>query len=130
MGGNQITLAPDSEISGNSSMAAIFGCDTLVSRTAGVELSTPSAQTLTVRFEGTDYVVSLSGSSPATPNSTPALDPNLTMRWQENSSSPGNGKLIFEYDSLLHYFEIAKPTDALGFKVADRQIVKIGRAHV
>ena len=25
MGGNQITLAPDTEISGNSSMAAIFG---------------------------------------------------------------------------------------------------------
>ena len=123
MGGNQITLAPDTEISGNSSMAAMFGCDTLVSRTAGVELSTPSAQTLTVRFDGTDYVVSLSGSLPATPNSTPALDPNLTMRWQENSTSPGNGKLIFEYDSSLYNFEIAKPSEALGFKVADRQIV-------
>ena len=112
-------MVSDTEISGNSEAAEMFGLGTSTSRLTGQLFTlTSSMDDLEFNFNGTAVTVSLNLSGNVT--TVPSSVTGLTLSWQAESST--TGRLKAEFDSNTYSLTFPNPTNALGFKSADREI--------
>ena len=121
--GAAITVVGDDEIGQNSVAAASFGLTAPTSRLAGQLLSlTSGMDDLQFEFNGAAVTASIDLLGNITTN--PSSVSGLNLRWDAVSpaTSPPSGRLIAEFDGGLNTFTFPKPTNALGFKTADREI--------
>jgi flagellar hook-associated protein 1 FlgK len=117
--GAPLTVASDTKIAGNSAAAAAFGLTTTTTRLAGQIVTLSSGMDdLSLKFDGADVSVSLSLAGVITTN--PSSISGLTLRW--DAATANTGRLIAEYDSTQNTLSVAGPTNALGFKTADREV--------
>jgi flagellar hook-associated protein FlgK len=119
LSGAAITVATDTEISGNSAGAASFGLTTSTTRLVGQIVTLSSGMDdLDLRFDSTDVTVSLSMRGAIT--TSPSSVSGLTLRWEAATST--TGRLIAEYAGDANTLTFNNPTNALGFKTGDREI--------
>jgi len=119
LSGVPITVADDTEISGNSTGATSFGLVNSTTRLAGQTITLSSGMDdLLLSFDATDVTVSLSMGGVVT--TSPSSVSGLTIRWEAETAT--TGRLILEYDSDVNTLAIAAPIHALGFKAADREV--------
>mgnify|MGYP001241380417 CR=1 FL=1 len=119
LSGSTITVLGDTELSGNSDAAEKFGLVNSTTRLTGQLFTlTSSMDDLDFNFGGQVVTVSLDLSGNVT--TTPSSVTGLTLTWQSETAT--TGRLKAEYDSELYSITFDNPTDALGFKTADREI--------
>ena len=119
LSGASLSVVSDTEISGNSEAAEMFGLGTSTSRLTGQLFTlTSSMDDLELNFNGTAVTVSLNLSGNVT--TVPSSVTGLTLSWQAESST--TGRLKAEFDSNTYSLTFPNPTNALGFKSADREI--------
>ena len=117
--GAPLTVASDTKIAGNSTAAAAFGLTTTTTRLAGQTITLSAGMDdLGLNFNGADVSVSLSLGGVITTN--PSSVSGLTLRWEAATAT--TGRLIAEYDSTQNSLSVARPTNALGYKTADREV--------
>jgi flagellar hook-associated protein 1 FlgK len=115
LGGESFALAADDVVGNNSNNAAQFGLSSSVSRMTGQEISLAAGlSTLNLDFDGT--AVSVDIAADGTITQTPSIA-GLTLSFQP--TSVGKGRLVAEFNSIVNKLTISKPSNALGFKVAD-----------
>ena len=119
LSGVPLTVLSDTKVSGNSTGAARFGLTDPTTRLAGQTITLASGMVdLSLTFESTAVTVSLS--SAGVVSTVPASVTGLTLRWQAETAT--TGRLIAEYNSNDYALSLATPSNALGFKVADREV--------
>ena len=117
--GASLTVASDDKVANNSAAAAAFGLSTTTTRLAGQTITLSSGMDdLGLNFNGADVSVSLSLGGVITTN--PSSVAGLTLRW--DAATATTGRLIAEYDSMLSTLSVTSPTNALGYKIADREV--------
>ena len=117
--GEEITVTSDALAGNNANMAIQFGLASRVSRIAGQEISlSGELTTLSLSFNGTAVDVDLA--SDGTITKTPDLE-GLGISWQDLNSD-GTGRVIIEYNGVTDSVSIVKPSQDLGFKVADLRV--------
>ena len=117
--GEEITVTSDALAGNNANMAIQFGLASRVSRIAGQEISlSGELTTLSLSFNGTAVDVDLA--SDGTITKTPDLE-GLGISWQDLNSD-GTGRVIIEYNGVTDSVSIVKPSQNLGFKVADLRV--------
>jgi hypothetical protein len=117
--GAPLTVASDTEIAGNSTGAAAFGLTTTTTRFAGQTITLSSGlDDLSLNFDGADVSVSLSLAGVVTTD--PSTVSGLTLSWDATTAT--TGRLIAEYDSTQNTLNFTGPSEALGYKVADREV--------
>jgi len=124
VGGQTITLAPDSAVSNNANNASLFGINNSTTRLSGQTITLAGGMpNLTVTFNdaAVDIALAANGAVTKTPNVA-----GLTARWQEmldaNGNPTGTGRLILEYNSASNNLTMSRPADRLGFKTADASL--------
>jgi len=119
LSGAVLSVASDTEISGNSTGAASFGLTNSTNRLAGQVITLSAGMDdLTLNFDTTDVTVSLSMGGVIT--TSPSSVAGLTLRWEAATAT--TGRLIAEYDASANSLVIDSPSNALGFKTADREV--------
>ena len=119
LSGSAITVLSDTELSGNSNAAEKFGLLNSTTRLTGQLFTlTSSMEDLDFNFGGQAITVSLDLSGNVT--TTPTSITGLTLAWQSETAT--TGRLVAEYNGELYSLTFDSPTNALGFKTADREI--------
>ena len=119
LSGSAISILSDTELSGNSEAAEKFGLLNATTRLTGQQFTlTSSMDDLKFNFGGQAVTVSLDLLGNVT--TIPSSVAGLTLTWQAETAT--TGRLKAEYNSDLYALTFDNPTDALGFKTADRHI--------
>ena len=127
LSGTAISVVSDTEIADNSIAAASFGLTTFTTRLTGQLFTlTSGMDDLNLNFGGTPVKVSLDLSGNVT--TIPSSVSGLTLAWEAATST--TGRLKAEYDGAAYSLTFSNPTNALGFKTADREISIDGDAIV
>ena len=127
LSGASISLVSDTQISGNRAAAEMFGLANSTARLTGQLFTlTSGMDDLDLEFNGTAVTVSLNLSGNVT--TVPSSVTGLTLSWQAESST--TGRLKAEFDSDTYSLTFPNPTNALGFKSADKEITLSGDAIV
>ena len=126
LSGAPIKLATDTKVAGNSLAAKSFGLNAATTRLAGQTVTLSSVmEDFKLTFDSTSVTVSLDASGNVT--TTPSSVSGLTLRW-ETGTVNNTGRLIAEYNSDDNTLIINTPSNALGFKTADREVTIQGEA--
>ena len=127
LSGAAISVVSDTIISGNSAAADDFGLANATARLTGQLFAlTSGMDDLELDFNGTAVTVSLDLSGNVT--TVPTSVTGLTLSWQFESAPAG--RLKAEFDSETYSLTFPNPTNALGFKSADREISLSGDSIV
>jgi flagellar hook-associated protein FlgK len=127
LSGATISVVSDTEIGGNSAAAAAFGLEDSTARLTGQLFTlTSGMDDLELDFNGTAVTVSLDLSGNVT--TVPSSVTGLTLSWEAESAT--TGRLKAEFDSEDYSLTFSSPTNALGFKTADREISLSGDAII
>ncbi|MDB2513469.1 flagellar hook-associated protein FlgK [Alphaproteobacteria bacterium] len=119
LSGETFAVTSDAKVGDNSTAAASFGLDSSTTRLTGQEITlSATLDSLNVTFNAANVAVSVD--SLGAVSTQPSSVSGLTLRWE--SASATTGRLVAEFDASAHTLSIDSPSDALGFKVADRQI--------
>ena len=119
LSGSAITVLTDTELSGNSDAAEKFGLLNSTTRLTGQLFTlTSSMEDLDFNFGGQVVTASLDLSGNVT--TTPTSIAGLSLAWQSETAT--TGRLVAEYNGELYSLTFDNPTNALGFKTADREI--------
>ena len=119
LSGSTITVLSDTELSGNSDAAEKFGLINPTTRLTGQLFTlTSSYGRFRVKFwwPSCDNFTGFTWKHHHVPSSVTGL----TLTWQSESAT--TGRLKAEYNGDLYSLTFDNPTDALGFKTADREI--------
>ena len=119
LSGSTISILSDNELSGNSNAAEKFGLVNSTTRLTGQQFTlTSSMEDFEFNFAGQAVTVSLDllGNITTVPSSVTGL----TLTWQSETAT--TGRLKAEYNGELYSLTFDNPTNALGFKTADRDI--------
>jgi flagellar hook-associated protein 1 FlgK len=127
LSGAAISLVSDTIISGNSAAADDFGLADATARLTGQSfILTSGMDDLELDFNGTAVTVSLDLSGNVTTD--PSSVTGLALSWQFEGATAG--RLKAEFDSEAYSLTFPNPTNALGFKSADREISLSGDSIV
>ena len=119
LSGSDITVLSDTELSGNSSAAEKFGLLNSTTRLTG-QLFTLSSSMEDLKFNFGGQAITISLDLSGNVSTTPSSVTGLNISWQSETAT--TGRLIAEYNGELYSLTFDNPTDALGFKTADRDI--------
>ena len=108
----------NTELSGNSEAAEKFGLVNSTTRLTGQLFTLILMNDLELNFAGQAVTVSLDLLGNIT--TVPSSITGLTLTWQSESAT--TGRLKAEYNGELYSLSFDNPTNALGFKTADREI--------
>ena len=120
LSGQAITITGNNKVANNSAAAARFGLSSTKMRFTGQDIAPSNgSEPLTFSYNDIDITVSLdSGGNIST---FPAFLPDdIEVSFSE--TTPGRGRLIVTYNSVLGEIEFDKPQDTLGVKIADSNI--------
>ena len=118
LSGANITVTPDTVVSGNAARATAFGFASKTTRfTSSLVTLANGMSPLNMKFGGTDIAVSLAVDG--TVSVAPAAV-GLVVRWE--SATATTGRLVVEYDADSSALSFGKPSDRLGFKVTDHVV--------
>ena len=120
LSGQSITITGNNKVANNSSAAERFGLASTKMRFSGQEIAPSNgSEPLTFSYNGTDITVNLdSGGSVRTfPVSLPD---DLEVSFFE--TSPGRGRIMITYNSVLGTIDFDKPQDSMGVKIGDSDI--------
>ena len=118
LSGADITITPDTVVSGNAASAIAFGVNSKTTRlTSSVVTLASNMPSLNMNFGGASITVALAANGAITVS--PAAS-GLVTRWE--SATATTGRLVLEYDSDANALRLEKPAHRLGFKVTDHNV--------
>ena len=124
LSGDKIKVTSDSQISGNSDNAALFGLATTKMRFASTALmSGSSMDDLNLTINDVNYTISMGPSGGVTPS--PSLPTGVSVTSTVTSTT--EGRVVIEYDPAVHTLTFDKPQNALGMKTADLRLTLDGQ---
>ena len=120
LSGQAITVTGDNKVANNSAAAARFGLASTKMRFSGQDIApSNSVEPLTFNYNGLDISVIIdSGGGIRT--SPGFLPDDLEVSFSE--TTPGRGRVMITYDSVLGEIDFDKPQDTMGLKIADSDI--------
>ena len=119
LSGDSIKVTSDSKISGNSDSAALFGLAATKMRFASTLLTSASSMDeLNLMIDGTEYAISMGPSGGVTP--FPLLPSGVSITSTVTSTTAG--RVVIEYDPVVHVLTFEKPQNALGMKTTDHRL--------